>query len=132
MDKKQTTYPAPVAPATLYRDGPNIARIVFVGDSTLELVHHWMLEKLRLANEDGVTRFILDVESATPDFPPSALIEEIEFFGENAPRGIRIAYISSEMRIARHFMMIRAAAFAKGLDVEVFDTVDDARAWLGD
>lgn len=131
MPNKKTQADHAPEPVTLHRDGRNYVRAVYLGDIDIATTHTWTLEKVRLANEEGVRRFLVDVEHANPDFPPSAIIEEIEYFADNTPGGIKLAYVSSEMRIARHFMMIRAAAFAKGLSMDVFDTVAEAEAWLG-
>ncbi|MEE2565233.1 hypothetical protein [Hyphobacterium marinum] len=116
---------------THIRESDTYLRAVYLDDIDLPTTRKWMLEMVRLAREDGVRRILLDVDKATPDFPPSALIEEVEHFADHAPTGMKIAYVSEEMRIARHFMMIRAAAFAKGLEVDVFGTQEDAEKWLG-
>lgn len=118
-------------PVTHYRESETYLRAVYLGDIDIATTRKWMLEMVRLTQEDGVRRILLDVENATPDFPPSALIEEVDHFADHAPKGVKIAYVSEEMRIARHFMMIRAAAFAKGLEVDVFDTPEAAEKWLG-
>lgn len=130
MTRRKTEARAAPAPVTLHREGPDYVRAVYLGDIDIATTHEWMLEQARLAREEGVRRFLMDVEHANPDFPPSAIVEEVEHFADNTPGGIRLAYVSSEMRIARHFMMIRAAAFAKGLMMDVFDTVAEAEAWL--
>lgn len=116
---------------THYREGDDYLRAVYLGEVDIATTRKWMLEMVRLASEEGVRRILLDVDKSTPDFPPSALIKEVEHFADHAPKGVKVAYVSEEMRLARHFMMIRAAAFAKGLEVDVFDTRDAAEFWLG-
>ena len=107
-----------------------IIKVDSYGDVTAEDLKESLEAVVRIRQERGFTRVFVDAtkETSLPDTFSAFK------FGErmaNAIRGLRVAVVGSKM-LAKDLEFIQTVAQNRGGIIQVFDTKEDALAWLMD
>lgn len=101
----------------------------FSGDFSFEFAKDCG-DRIIVRIKNGARRVLYNVSEANPLFSPTSLTDEVRRIGDAGNRLARFAYLAPENRFAKYFMLIEAAAFNDGIQVEFFSDDAEARAWL--
>ena len=102
------------------------------GATTSEIIKSATEELIAALNADKALYNLNLVSETNVEFSPAALIQSIEVFKAAAPQILRMAYVIDPERHAVEEMLIKTVAWNLGVEVGLFDTEAEARAFLLD
>jgi hypothetical protein len=99
-------------------------------DLSEHTLNHWRRFALEhLLGSDRLTRNLYDLRQIE-DISEEAMNYALEVSSDPSTRNIRLAVVVSNAEVREEVLKIAALANPGGLEIGVFDSIDEAEAWL--
>ena len=99
-------------------------------DASKATLEHWRRFSLEhLLDSDRLTRNLYDLRQLK-ELPDEAIQYAIEVNNDPSVRNIRLAAVATSAEVRQALVKIAALTTPGGVEMEVFENIDEAEAWL--
>jgi hypothetical protein len=129
QEKPLNWTPSPGIGYTVTRRPDGGMHFVFT-DTTKETLEHWLsFAHEHLLDSDRLTRNLYDLRQLD-DLTEMAVQYAVEANNDPSVRNIRLAVVASNEKVKEAIKRVGALTTAGGVEMGLFETIDQAEAWL--